>query len=68
MVKFQVLSLIVVLSILCRSISSSISSDITSKLFFYENFDIDPFQSGKWVKSTNSKYSNQPVEIRPVKG
>mmetsp|Transcript_21763 Transcript_21763/g.19831 ORF Transcript_21763/g.19831 Transcript_21763/m.19831 type:complete len:520 (+) Transcript_21763:44-1603(+) len=38
----------------------------TKNLFFYETFDeIDPFESGKWFKSLDPKYTDQPVVIRP---
>jgi len=41
---------------------------ITDKLFFYETFDEgDPFESGKWVKSGDEKFANQPVTIRVAK-
>jgi hypothetical protein len=42
-------------------------------VFFHENFDgEDVLASGKWVKSTDEKYGNQPVMIKtlgkPIKG
>ena len=39
----------------------------TENLFFYETFDeVDPFSSGKWVKSTNDKYADQPVMVKTL--
>lgn len=36
-----------------------------SSLFFQESFDgEDPFSSGKWVKSKDEKYNNQPVMVK----
>lgn len=32
-------------------------------LFFYETFDEDPFASGKWQKSLDEKYVDQPITI-----
>ena len=36
-----------------------------SNLFFAENFDENVFETGKWVKSAMSKYSDQKVLIAP---
>ncbi len=36
----------------------------TGNLFFYETFDSENvFSSGKWIKSLDPKYVNQPVQI-----
>jgi calnexin len=41
------------------------SSD-SYKLFFSETFDAaDPFESGKWIKSSDDKYLDQPILIKP---
>jgi calnexin len=32
-------------------------------IFFKETFDTDPFESGKWVLSEQSKYAHQPVKV-----
>ena len=44
----------------------------TEKLFFVEPFDKDPFTSGKWIKSLDPKYIDQPVLFKsantPAKG
>jgi len=40
----------------------------TNKLFFYETFDEkDPFESGKWFKSSDPKYAEQTVAVTPAK-
>lgn len=40
----------------------------TSGLFFYETFDDSKaFTSGRWVKSSNDKYSEQHIEIAGIK-
>lgn len=48
--------------------SSSLTIFVTANsgndLFFLETFETDPFKSGKWLKSEDPKYKNQPVVIR----
>mmetsp|Transcript_20906 Transcript_20906/g.30105 ORF Transcript_20906/g.30105 Transcript_20906/m.30105 type:complete len:528 (+) Transcript_20906:89-1672(+) len=45
------------------------SASIRDKLIFSETFDDeDVFSSGKWVKSSNEKYRDQPVMIKPAIG
>ena len=39
----------------------------TENLFFYETFDgEDPFTSGKWTKSSDIKYADQPVMVKTL--
>ena len=35
-----------------------------AELFYKESFDEDPFATGKWVKSSDEKYTGQPVMIK----
>jgi calnexin len=39
----------------------------TGSFHFLERFDTDVFSSGKWVKSNEKKYVNQPVLLKPGK-
>ena len=39
----------------------------TENLFFAETFDdVDPFTSGRWIKSSNDKYVGQPILVKPL--
>ena len=41
---------------------SSLTIAQQSNIFFQESFDSNPFLSNKWVKSTDEKYRDQPVQ------
>ena len=44
------------------ALSAHISAAIsTEKLFFVESFDDEPFTAGRWVKSLDPKYVDQPI-------
>lgn len=53
----KIFVLLCVLGALCREGSA------TDGLFFSETFDEDPFESGKWFKSSDEKYANQPIKV-----
>lgn len=58
---FKVIALTVVAVLL------SVTANNDEKLIFYEDFDqvVDVFTSGKWVKSGNEMYADQPILIKP---
>ena len=54
--------------LLCLTTISLASSSAPAGLFFYETFDeADPFESGKWTKSSDEKYVDQSISITPAK-
>lgn len=59
---FQTIALVVAAVSLSATASSA-----AEKLIFHENFDgaSDVFETGKWVKSDNAKYKDQPILIKP---
>lgn len=63
MVSCQLLSLLLAI-IFVAKVSSTTASE--NDIFFYESFDgpDDIFESGRWVKSKNAKYADQPVLIK----
>lgn len=59
--------LICVTSVLAVAANAGKSKLPTENLFFYETFDeADPFSSGKWVKSSNERYVDQPVLVKTL--
>ena len=49
------------------AVSTVQSKLATDNLFFYETFDEeDPFSSGKWSKSSDEKYAEQPLMIKTL--
>eukprot|EP01039_Chlorochromonas_danica_P007912 gene7912-8729_t len=55
-------NLIVVLSLLLALFSAQAYTRADG-VYLLETFDSDPFQSGRWVKSSAAKYVNQPVQV-----
>lgn len=54
-------------SIVAVSVHAVQSKLPTENLFFYETFDEeDPFSTGKWSKSSDEKYINQPLMVKTL--
>lgn len=69
MIIIKLLILLCCLQNIYSNIINNINSDILSSLLFYETFDNnnDIFTSGKWIKSNNDKFKDQPILVRPAK-
>jgi hypothetical protein len=67
------LQLILFATALAAAVNAVNSKLPTDNLFFSETFDdVEPFTSGKWVKSSDEKYRDQPLAVKtlsiPLKG
>ena len=66
----KLICLAAVLAVTANGVQSKLP---TENLFFYETFDDeDPFASGKWIKSSDAKYEDQPLMVKtlskPIEG
>ena len=66
----KIVSVIAVMAVVASSGQSKLS---TENLFFAETFDeVDPFSAGRWIKSSDQKYVDQPLLVKtllnPIKG
>jgi len=50
---------------LALAASTHVVAKESNSLFFLESFGEDVIASGKWVKSSSAKYTNQKVFVKP---
>jgi hypothetical protein len=61
------LQLILFATALAAAVNAGNSKLPTDNLFFSETFDdVEPFTSGKWVKSSDEKYREQPIAVKTL--
>lgn len=61
------LQLLLLATALAAAVNAGNSKLPIDNLFFLETFDdAEPFTSGKWVKSSDEKYREQPLAVKTL--